>query len=123
MLENSVDTTVCSGEVVQYKNKAYNETTSRLTLDSNEDWMHYAKCIGMTDLFFSMVAERPKLKKTREELAKSICRTCVVVDECLQYALANEDQGIWGGYTEEERFKKFGVAPYAPVNGRAFKKS
>lgn len=36
--------------------------------------------------------------------AKSICRTCPILADCLQYALqAGEADGIWGGLTPPER--------------------
>ncbi len=36
--------------------------------------------------------------------AKSFCRACPVRDECLEHALVNnEDWGIWGGTTLDER--------------------
>lgn len=39
---------------------------------------------------------------TRE--AKRICLGCEVRDECLEYALANDERfGIWGGLSERER--------------------
>ena len=39
---------------------------------------------------------------TRE--AKRICLGCEVKDECLEYALANDERfGIWGGLSERER--------------------
>ncbi len=39
---------------------------------------------------------------TRE--AKRVCTTCEVRDECLEYALANDERfGIWGGLSERER--------------------
>ena len=39
---------------------------------------------------------------TRE--AKRICVGCEVRDECLEYALANDERfGIWGGLSERER--------------------
>ena len=38
--------------------------------------------------------------------AKRICRACQAVEECLEFALAtNQEAGIWGGTTEEERRK------------------
>jgi hypothetical protein len=36
-------------------------------------------------------------------MAKSLCRRCVYVDKCLQWALDNGENGIWGGTTERER--------------------
>lgn len=39
---------------------------------------------------------------TRE--AKSVCASCEVRAECLEYALANDERfGIWGGLSERER--------------------
>jgi WhiB family transcriptional regulator, redox-sensing transcriptional regulator len=41
---------------------------------------------------------------TRE--AKKVCLTCEVRDECLEYALMNDERfGIWGGLSERERRK------------------
>jgi len=38
--------------------------------------------------------------------AKAVCETCPVKGPCLQFALAtNQDSGIWGGTTEEDRRK------------------
>ena len=44
--------------------------------------------------------------RTPEEIeaAKAVCRQCDVREECLQYAIdSNQEYGIWGGLTEEER--------------------
>ncbi len=36
--------------------------------------------------------------------AKKICQSCEVRDECLDYALENDERfGIWGGLSERER--------------------
>ena len=38
--------------------------------------------------------------------AKRICTTCDVRDQCLEYALHNDERfGIWGGLSERERRK------------------
>lgn len=38
------------------------------------------------------------------ENAKAICRTCPVIDRCLQWALETGEQwGVWGGLSEDER--------------------
>ena len=41
---------------------------------------------------------------TRE--AKKVCLTCEVRNDCLEYALMNDERfGIWGGLSERERRK------------------
>jgi WhiB family redox-sensing transcriptional regulator len=38
------------------------------------------------------------------QAAQRICATCPVIDDCLEYALANRiDHGVWGGRSERER--------------------
>ncbi len=61
-------------------------------------WMADAKCLDADpDAFFP-----EKGGSTRD--AKRICAACSVRDECLQYALGNDERfGIWGGMSERER--------------------
>ena len=62
------------------------------------EWILQANC-GETNhnLFFS------KYKKEQEQ-AKSICRSCKVKSDCLQFAIDNEcNDGIFGGLTAKER--------------------
>ena len=35
--------------------------------------------------------------------AKKICATCPIAVQCLQYAVLNDEDGIWGGTTPSER--------------------
>jgi len=59
------------------------------------DW-DKARCRGLTNLFFSE-------KETDITLAKDICFSCPVRQECLTKALENgEAWGIWGGYDYQE---------------------
>lgn len=63
-----------------------------------DQWQERALC-AQTDpeAFFP-----EKGGSTRE--AKRICLGCEVKDECLEYALANDERfGIWGGLSERER--------------------
>jgi WhiB family redox-sensing transcriptional regulator len=39
------------------------------------------------------------------QMAKKICSSCTHKTECLEWALDNEDFGIWGGTTNLERRK------------------
>ena len=64
------------------------------------DWRIAALC-AQTDqeAFFP-----EKGGSTRE--AKKVCLTCEVREECLEYALGNDERhGIWGGLSERERRK------------------
>ena len=72
-------------------------------LDGNAEeagWQERALC-AQTDpeAFFP-----EKGGSTRE--AKKVCLTCEVRDDCLEYALMNDERfGIWGGLSERERRK------------------
>lgn len=61
------------------------------------DWSHLGRCISADpDALF---AEGKELR-----LAKSVCRTCPVVAECLAEALDQRAEfGVWGGMTPRER--------------------
>lgn len=38
------------------------------------------------------------------EVAKKICASCVVREQCLEYAIDNRiDHGVWGGTSERQR--------------------
>ena len=38
------------------------------------------------------------------DYAKRVCAQCAVTQECLEFALdTNQDSGVWGGHSEEER--------------------
>ena len=62
------------------------------------DWKDYSNCLGVDpDLFFPA-----RGASTRE--AKEVCRSCVVQNDCLEYALQNGEKfGIWGGMSERAR--------------------
>ena len=48
--------------------------------------------------------ERKPEKDIREGVARSLCNSCLVKTECLEYSLAvREPYGIWGGLNELER--------------------
>jgi WhiB family redox-sensing transcriptional regulator len=73
-----------------------------LTLASDE-WRSYAACRDTNpDLFFPVGTTGPAIEQIAA--AKAICDECPAREECLEYALAtNQDSGIWGGTSEEER--------------------
>lgn len=54
------------------------------------------------ELFFPIGTTGPALAQI--DAAKRICRQCEVQAECLEFALStNQDAGIWGGTSEDER--------------------
>jgi WhiB family redox-sensing transcriptional regulator len=69
----------------------------------NDDWRDMSACRDTDpDLFFPVGTTGPAIEQI--ENAKAVCRTCDVQKACLQYALStNQDSGIWGGTSEEER--------------------
>ncbi len=71
-----------------------------------QQWQLKAACRGpQARVFFPPAQfERKDEKVDREERAKEICTTCSVQQDCLDYAVRiNEQHGIWGGLSENER--------------------
>lgn len=70
------------------------------TLDS---WRGRASCRNVDpELFFPIGTTGPAISQI--EAAKEVCRTCPVQAPCLEFALAtNQDSGVWGAASEEER--------------------
>ena len=77
------------------------------------EWMNEANCKKKTNLFYIALDETATQRRKREALAKAICKSCSVIGPCRDYARANNELGIWGGETEEERF--FGGYLNSPV--------
>ena len=76
-------------------------TAAGLALGTGDEalaWMERGKCLDADpEAFFP-----EKGGSTRE--AKRICGVCEVREECLEYALSNDERfGIWGGLSERER--------------------
>jgi len=62
-------------------------------------WQDSAACNGMdSSIFLSGVT-------SRVNMAKAVCASCPVIQECLSFALANEDYEphVYGGMTGSER--------------------
>mgnify|MGYP000508806734 CR=1 FL=1 len=66
----------------------------------NEAIQEYgAPCDGYTEEFYADSEERISI-----QMAKFICAGCPIKQECLDYAMAAEEEfGIWGGLTADER--------------------
>ena len=61
-----------------------------------------ASCLGIdTDFFYPA---QDKFEPGEAQLLKRICVDCPVMDACLEWGLAMERYGVWGGTTPFERF-------------------
>ena len=70
------------------------------------EWSDAAACRNSEGALFypSDSTERKEERLEREVVAKRICASCGVREECLEAALArHESYGIWGGLNEFER--------------------
>ena len=67
------------------------------------EWRSNAACAGEDpEAFFPVGSAGPALAQV--EWAKAVCRRCPVVTQCLDWALAtNQQDGVWGGLSEDER--------------------
>ena len=70
-----------------------------------EDWRCRCGLPGHgSGLFFPVGTTGPAIEQI--ESAKAVCRQCEAQMACLEFALAtNQESGIWGGTSEEERRK------------------
>ena len=68
-----------------------------------DDWRDNAACRDTDpDLFFPVGTTGPAIEQIAN--AKAVCQACDAQSACLEYALVtNQDSGIWGGTSEEER--------------------
>ncbi|MGP3979842.1 WhiB family transcriptional regulator [Streptomyces sp. KR80] len=67
------------------------------------NWRQDAACRNADpELFFPIGNSGPAAVQVQQ--AKALCRRCPVTDQCLDWALENnQESGIWGGLEEEER--------------------
>lgn len=69
-------------------------------VEPNDTWRADAACRELdVERFFPLPGDT-----AGTDQAVTVCRSCPVRDQCLDYALANQELfGIWGGLTEPER--------------------
>jgi WhiB family redox-sensing transcriptional regulator len=67
------------------------------TYPDRPEWHKRGACRGRGNLFFN------DKKKSNVAKAKALCAICVVKETCLAYAMENDDHGVWGGMTLNER--------------------
>ena len=80
-------------------------TWTRPDTVSIDSWRDAAACRSVEpDLFFPIGTTGTAVDHIAA--AKAVCATCPVTRECLEFALeTNQDSGVWGGTSEEERRK------------------
>lgn len=73
------------------------------TAGADATWRDRASCrFANLSLFFPADGIGSALEQVN--VAKAVCQDCQVQDACLQFALeTNQEAGIWGGATEDER--------------------
>ena len=74
-----------------------------VVLPGSDEWRDVAECRDTDpELFFPVGTTGPALDQIAA--AKRVCTTCQVQQDCLEFALqTNQDSGVWGGASEEER--------------------
>ena len=77
------------------------ESIADKSAPSQDDWMDSAKCRSLdpTEAERTFFVGRGQ-NKTK---AESICNSCLVQKKCLQYAIVNNELGIWAGTSEKDR--------------------
>lgn len=66
------------------------------------DWDR-AACKSLPTDFFYKFEERGVSKLIDVDVFRFTCAPCPIWKQCLRYAIRNEDYGVWGGCTTEER--------------------
>lgn len=74
--------------------KAWNNLQQAL-----DDASEIAPCTNYPDLFFPEVGQNPWQ-------ARKLCQGCPVIEQCADYGIRFENDGLWGGMTPRERFIK-----------------
>jgi len=87
--------------------------------DGTPDWRVAAACRDTDpDLFFPVGTTGPAIEQIAS--AKQVCNACEAKDVCLEFALTtNQDSGVWGGTSEDERRKLRRKWLKAKKSGRA----
>jgi WhiB family redox-sensing transcriptional regulator len=69
----------------------------------DEYWRANAACAEVdSDLFFPVGVTGPAIPQIAA--AKAVCARCDVRGDCLEFAVVtNQEYGVWGGTSEEER--------------------
>ena len=80
-------------------------TAARMLATRDFAWRDRAACKDShPELFFPIGSTGDALEEI--DAAKAICRSCPVRKDCLAFAIeTNQESGVWGGMSEDERRK------------------
>jgi len=74
-----------------------------MTVLLSDEWWGLAACRDAEPEVFFPISATAASRDTIAR-AKQVCASCPVQSQCLSYALRHrQEQGIWGGLTEDER--------------------
>jgi WhiB family redox-sensing transcriptional regulator len=74
-----------------------------MTMLLSDEWWGLAACRDAEPEVFFPISATTASRDTVQR-AKAVCTSCPVQSQCLRYALRHrQEQGIWGGLTEDER--------------------
>ncbi len=79
---------------------------------SDLSWILKSICSpDQTALFFSVIEEEI-------QEARRFCEPCPVKEECFQYAIDHNEEGVWGGTSEKQRrrLRSRAIVQGVPVN-------
>ncbi len=76
-----------------------------LEFEWDQTWRLRAACKNVDpDVFFPIGVTGLAVKQIKQ--AKKVCNSCEAKQDCLEFALAtNQECGVWGATTEDERRK------------------
>jgi WhiB family redox-sensing transcriptional regulator len=80
------------------------------------DWRQMGSCADQDPELFFPIGTGPAAGGQVQQ-AKAVCGRCPVSMQCLQWAMDTQQQGVWGGMTDDERRRlshRKGRAPHRP---------
>jgi len=86
-------------------------------LNYNGEVMSQGACNGLnTEMFYPEVVQYTKVET---KFYENLCKDCPIIGACLEWGLAHERYGVWGGTTPDTRTtirRKLGWAMTDPNN-------
>lgn len=74
-----------------------------MRMQLNPDLARCATTNADPDIFFMDDKDEANYDAMKTEIARSICGQCPIQKQCLQFAIKEEMEGVWGGTTTRER--------------------